>query len=179
MILWLLGGGKTRFLMSHFFPKKLCQAQRLIRRWLKLNFIHFQEGGPEGVIHSTGRSDRLHCDCEADFFHGFFRCWWNTVWGSLLVQKWNPWITKDTYHSDSFSYIPTNAFFFDFSSLAESEGKEHLPQNPPLELEKSTGGETMSLDDKNFMLCLFQWCFWVMSCQCKMMDMQRNMPEYA
>lgn len=60
-----------------------------------------------------------------------------------------------TTHTVFHTYLPMR-FFGDFSSLAESEGKEHLPQNPPLELEKSTGGETMSLDDKNFMLCLFQ-----------------------
>ena len=92
------------------------------------------------------------------FFHGFFSVLDFTVCESFKYNKKPMDHLKILIYTLIQFFIHTYqcVFFWDFSSLAESEGKEHLPQNPPLELEKSTGGETMSLDDKNFMLCLFQ-----------------------
>lgn len=79
---------KKRFLMSHFFPpkKKLCQAQRLrqIQRWLKLNFIHFQEGSPKGwfivQVDPIGSMQRL----RSGFFSWIFLGVGETQFGEVF-----------------------------------------------------------------------------------------------
>ena len=72
-------------------------------------------------------------------------------WGGFtrvfLVQK-KTWIAKDTC-------TRTYNRFWEWSSLSESEGTEHLPEDLPLQLEKSTGGETMSLEDKTLCFAYF------------------------
>ena len=71
---------KKRFLMSHFFPPKkktLPGTKAATNPEVAKAQLHPLPGRvSQGVIHSTGRSDRLHAAiAKRIFFMDFFGCW--------------------------------------------------------------------------------------------------------
>lgn len=164
MILWLLGGGKKTFFDVPFFSKKTLPGTKANPEVAKAQLHPLPGRGSQGVIHSTGRSDRLHCDCEPDFFHGFF---------SVLVKhslgksfKYNKNETHGslkilTTHTVFHTYLPMR-FFGIFPVLQSLKEKSTFHKTHRLSSKRAQEGRRWVLIIKTSCFAYFNdvsgWC---------------------